>query len=106
MDIKTNENGGVLTVSLHGELDHHGAAAARRDIDALIERTSPKKVVLRLSEVYFCDSSGLGLIMGRYKKALSAGAAFSVGDPSAAVERIMQLAGLGEIIKTERSGAL
>ena len=106
MEIKTHEKDGVLTVCLRGELDHHGAVTARQEIDAVIERTSPKKVVLSLGEVCFCDSSGLGLIMGRYKKAASVGATLAVGDPSAAVERIMRLAGLTEIIKTERSGVL
>lgn len=106
MEITTKENDGVLTVSLNGELDHHGAAAARREIDAIIEGTSPKRVVLGLDKINFCDSSGLGLIMGRYKKALSVGAVLTIADPSAAVERIIKLAGLTEIIKTERSGVL
>ncbi|MBQ3081285.1 MAG: anti-sigma factor antagonist [Clostridia bacterium] len=106
MEITTNEKDGVLTVSLKGELDHHGAVAARQDIDAAISRTSPKKVVLVLDRVNFCDSSGLGLIMGRYKKALSVGATLTVADPSEAVERIIKLSGLTEIIKTERSGVL
>jgi len=104
MDIKNTMQNGVLTVSLQGELDHHGAVDVRRDIDALIDSARPKKVVLCLKDVYFCDSSGLGLIMGRYKKTAAMGAVLTVGDPSAAVERIMRLAGLDKLIKTERSG--
>ncbi len=103
MEIKTKEANGVITVSLAGELDHHGAASVRQEIDALFENARPKKAVLCLKDVYFCDSSGLGLIMGRYKKARTLGAEFAVADPSAATERIMKLAGLGTVIKTERS---
>lgn len=106
MEIKTSKHVDVLTVELSGELDHHGAASIRREIDALIEGTSPKKVRLCLSDVYFCDSSGLGLIMGRYKKTVGAGAEFAVLDPSEAVERIIRISGLEKIIKTERSVAL
>ena len=106
MEIKTKLVDGVLTVALLGELDHHGAVAARRDIDKLIEDSAPSKVVLRLDGIYFCDSSGLGLIMGRYKKALSVGAVLTVDEPSAAVDRMIKLAGLNQLIKTERSGAL
>ncbi len=101
MEITAKENTGVLTVRLLGELDHHGAARARQEIDAIIEETAPRKVVLDLGDVYFCDSSGLGLIMGRYKKARSLGAELVIGEASGAVERIMALAGLGAIIKIE-----
>lgn len=93
----------VLTVSLRGELDHHGAAAARQGIDRLIALSGAKKVVLELSGVCFCDSSGLGLLMGRYRAATVAGAAFGVKDPSPAVERMIRLAGLDRLIKIERS---
>ncbi len=103
MNITNSLQGGVLTVSLCGELDHHGAAEVRKSIDAAIDRESPKKLRLRLAEVQFCDSSGLGLIMGRYRKARSAGAEITVCDPSAAVEKIMRLAGLDKLIKIERS---
>ena len=93
----------TLTVSLTGELDHHGAAASRKAIDGLILDQQPKKVVLELKSVHFCDSSGLGLLMGRYKTALSIGAVLTVKDPSPPVTRIMRLAGLDKLIKTERS---
>lgn len=103
MNITSNMRLGVLTVSLWGELDHHGASDVRKNIDAAIERESPTKLRLQLTDVHFCDSSGLGLIMGRYKKARSVGADISVLDPSAAVEKIMRLAGLDKLIKIERS---
>lgn len=95
---------GTLTLSLTGELDHHGAAAARERLDKEIEAVRPKKVVLCLRDVHFCDSSGLGLLMGRYNTARQVGAVLYVKDPSPPVWRIMSLAGLDKLIKTERSG--
>ena len=103
MRFTKNMENGVLTVTLYGELDHHGAFEVRSGIDAAIDSEHPQKVVLRLSEVHFCDSSGLGLLMGRYRKALLAGVPLAVLDPSEAVARIMRLAGLDKLIKTERS---
>lgn len=93
----------TLTLSLTGELDHHGAAATRKAMDAVILEQQPKKVVLELKDVQFCDSSGLGLLMGRYKTALTVGAVLTVKEPSPPVSRIMKLAGLDKLIKTERS---
>ncbi len=103
MQYESKTENGVLTVTLTGELDHHAAASARDGIDMIIDRERPRAVRLDLESVYFCDSSGLGLLMGRYKKARRLGATLSVLDPSAAVERIMRLAGLDKLIKTERS---
>lgn len=103
MNVANSMCGDVLTLSLSGELDHHGAAEARRRIDAIIDESAPKKLVLSLTDIRFCDSSGLGLIMGRYKKARSVGADICVADPSPAVEKIMRLAGLDKLIKIERS---
>lgn len=102
METESRLEDGVLTLRLKGELDHHGAASVRKNADAEIEKTRPKKVVLCLSEVCFCDSSGLGLIMGRYRKAKEQGAVLTLGDPSPSVERMVRLAGLDRLIKTER----
>lgn len=103
MNVANSMCDGVLTVSLSGELDHHGAARARQQIDALIDKELPKKLCLQLADIRFCDSSGLGLIMGRYKKAKSIGADIAVSSPSREVEKIMRLAGLDKLIKIERS---
>ena len=55
--------GDRLTVSVGGEIDHHGAAPLRDGIDALIWEYRPKHLYLDMSGVEFMDSSGLGLIM-------------------------------------------
>lgn len=103
MILTENLKDGTLTVCLKGEMDHHGAAAVRQDVDELIIRSKPRKAVLVLSDINFCDSSGLGLIMGRYKTAVRVGATLSVMDPSPPVERMIKLAGMDKLIKIERS---
>lgn len=103
MKIKSDMQNGVLTVGLSGELDHHGAAEVRKGIDGIIDEVKPKKLLLELEGVHFCDSSGLGLIMGRYRKAREVGAVATVCNPSDEVEKIMRLAGLDKLITIERS---
>ena len=92
-----------LTVTLYGELDHHGAVSLRSELDRLIERERPRLFALCLSEVSFCDSSGLGLVMGRLKKCASVGASMVIREPSVAVEKILLLAGMDKLIKIERT---
>ncbi|PKM62002.1 MAG: hypothetical protein CVU97_06505 [Firmicutes bacterium HGW-Firmicutes-21] len=93
----------ALEVKLFGEIDHHNAKQAREGIDGLIESTAPKKLFLDLSAITFCDSSGLGLVMGRMKKASLYGTALIIRDPSPAVSRILDIAGMDKLLKIERT---
>ena len=58
--------GETLVVHIGGEIDHHSAVSVRTGIDSKITAERPLKVMLELSAVDFMDSSGLGLIMGRF----------------------------------------
>ena len=95
---------GVLSVKLMGEIDHHSAVGVRADIDSLIFELRPQKIVLDLSEISFMDSSGLGLIMGRYALARDLGCAMALRSPSVAVMKILTLAGMERMIKIEKDG--
>ena len=57
----------TVTARLSGEIDHHIAPAIRGEIDAKCESRRPKRLILDFSGVGFMDSSGIGLIMGRYR---------------------------------------
>ena len=65
--MKTSLNGGTLTVFLDGEIDHHSAPSVRNTVDEAVMTQSPSRLALDFSSVSFMDSSGIGLIMGRYK---------------------------------------
>ena len=96
-------DGGVLEVKLVGEIDHHSAVSVRSDIDGLIFDLRPQKVVLDLSEISFMDSSGLGLIMGRYALIKDLGGSLSLRAPTVAVMKILSLACMERMIKIEKS---
>lgn len=97
------KNDEVLEVKLMGEIDHHSAVSVRSDIDGLIFEERPKKVVLDLSEISFMDSSGLGLIMGRYSLIKDLGGTLSLRAPTQAVMKILTLAGMERMIKIEKT---
>ena len=94
---------GVLEIKLVGEIDHHSAVAVRSDIDELIFDLRPQKMILDLSEISFMDSSGLGLIMGRYALIKDFGGTLSLRAPTVAVMKILTLAGMERMIKIEKS---
>lgn len=97
----TNEE--VLEIKLIGEIDHHSAVRVRADIDGLIFEARPQKVALDLSNISFMDSSGLGLIMGRYTLIKELGGSLVLRSPSSAVMKILSLAGMERIVKIEKT---
>ena len=91
-------DGDKLAVFLSGEIDHHSCIQIRQDVDAEILKTHPNEIVLDFGKVTFMDSSGIGLIMGRYKLASGYGAQVTVTEASGYLRRVMRLAGLDSIV--------
>lgn len=98
---RLDEENNTLTISFCGEIDHHMAFSIREQIDEMLKNKRPRILVLDLKNVYFMDSSGLGLIMGRYSLMEKLGGLLVVKNPSGRVKKIINLAGLERIIKIE-----
>ena len=95
------EEGNILKVTLGGEIDHHNAVAIRSEIDGQILSRHPQKTVLDLSGIDFMDSSGIGLVMGRYTKMKAIGGELCVLDPNERIFKIFKMAGLEKIVSVE-----
>lgn len=92
-----------LLVHIGGEIDHHSAVEVRTEVDARILAERPTRVMLELSAVDFMDSSGLGLIMGRFALVKQYGGTLCVLDPSAAVMKMIRLAGMERMVTILKS---
>ena len=101
-EIKTVNNGQRMTIILEGDIDHHNARGIRSKIDTKVFLSHPDELVLDLSRVSFMDSSGLGLILGRYTKAVELGISFKVANPTPQIKRILDLAGTERLITIEK----
>ena len=93
--------GSILSIHIRGEIDHHTASAIRRGIDETLFEKRPKKLILDLSAVGFMDSSGLGLIMGRYSVMKELGGEMTVWNPSKETRTILNLAGMERLVRIE-----
>ena len=89
----------TVTVQLEGELDHCSADRIRASLEALIEDTNVKRLVIDLGKLTFMDSSGIGVIIGRYRTLIRRNGSVAVKNPSAAIDRIFQMSGLYRIIE-------
>ncbi|MBO2945080.1 anti-sigma F factor antagonist [Paenibacillus sp. F411] len=88
----------VLIVRLSGELDHHTADLVRMQLDEAISRRQTEHLVLSFKELEFMDSSGLGVILGRYKIIKQKGGKMAVCDVKPAVYRLLEMSGLFKIM--------
>ena len=90
---------GELRVVLHGEINRLSAVFVRQEIDEKIQELRPQNLVLDLADAPFIDSSGLGLIMGRYQRMQELGGTLTVANPSAEHQKIFKAAGLNKLVK-------
>ncbi len=88
-----------IVAYISGEIDHHSAKEIREVIDCAAERTSPKMLVLDFRGVTFMDSSGIGLVMGRYKLMSSLGGELEVVNVNSHIKKVMKISGLDNLAK-------
>ncbi len=94
MNVKTVFDCGELTALLFGDIDHHSAREMRQTIDADIERYHPGRLALDFRKVRFMDSSGIGLIMGRYRLMKLTGGSVSLKNVPPTLQRLIDLSGV------------
>lgn len=93
----------TLVVSISGELDMLVADQLRDEIDKRLESASIRTLVLNFEKVSFIDSSGLGVIIGRYKKVSARQGRMYIVGASASVEKILQFSGINKLVPLYRS---
>lgn len=91
-----------LTATLRGEIDHHSAKSVREEIDHAMYLYRPKILALDLSGISFMDSSGLGLILGRYTKQKALGGKLVLANPTPAIWKLLTLSGADKLCPIER----
>ena len=98
MQIKSRVSKNVLYVLLCGELDEHSATYTRITLDEMFDKPDFNKIVIDLSELSFMDSTGIGVLIGRYKKMKDKSVPIYIANPSVHAEKIFKMTGLYEIM--------
>ena len=98
MNIKHKIYNNTMYVMLIGELDEYSASYARNNLDLIFSEKSFNQVIIDLSELEFMDSTGIGVLIGRYKKLKNLKVPIYICNPSSHVEKIFQMTGLYEIM--------
>lgn len=93
--------GKTLWIRMPGELDHHSARQICQRADKLVKERDIREIVFDFSKTVFCDSSGIGMLMGRYKIMKALGGSVRVVEAQERVRRILMLSGIMKIISVE-----
>ena len=104
MPVRIEKNKNLTTAFLSGEIDHHSSAFLREEIDKAVNVVMPRELCLDFMHVSFMDSSGIGLVMGRYKLMHAIGGKLTVRGVNASTMKVMKLAGLDLLAKIDCKG--
>lgn len=95
MKLQGSRRGDNLYIYLTGELDEHSVAALRENADRLIdENAGLSRAIFNLAGLRFMDSTGIGFLIGRYKKLKKYGMQMYLEDPETNADKILSLSGL------------
>lgn len=100
MEITTQIHKGVLIVRFSGEFDMHTADQFKETVDACLHESGLKDILIHWENVSFIDSSGIGVLLGRYKKVTHAGGKIVLVGLQEPVKKILELSGMLDIMKS------
>jgi len=98
MQVKSRIYNNILYIALCGELDEHSSVYTRMTLDEVLGKTIAKQIIIDLSELNFMDSTGIGVLIGRYKKMKEKNVPIYICNPSIQAERIFKMTGLYDIM--------
>ena len=88
-----------LTIFLPEDVDHHNAEEIKREADRLIDREHIRYIIFDFADTGFMDSSGIGVIMGRYKKVYMMGGEVWAVHTNERMRKILTMSGVMKIMQ-------
>lgn len=102
MNVRLEYASGTLIAKISGEIDHHTTNRLREILDRELMEKSIKNLILDFNDVTFMDSSGIGVIVGRYKKIDALGGKMMIIRASEQVDKILELSGIKRILACKK----
>lgn len=97
MKYQVQEN--CLTIFLPSDVDHHNAEEIKKEADHLIDKEHIRYIIFDFADTSFMDSSGIGVIMGRYKKVYMMGGEIWAVHASDRMKKILTMSGVMKIMQ-------
>ena len=97
MPVTIEINGDTMVARLSGELDHHHTQKLREEIDRNVQKERPARLALDFAGVEFMDSSGIGLVLGRYRLMQEMNGKLVLRAMPPHIRRVMRVAGIASL---------
>ena len=91
----------LLILKITEEIDHHSCEKIKKRADYEIQIHIPKKVIFDFENVNFMDSSGIGMVIGRYKMVSMFGGKTSMINVKPAIKKVFEMSGILKLIPIE-----
>jgi stage II sporulation protein AA (anti-sigma F factor antagonist) len=105
MEIQSSTDKNSTYIYFIGELDEYSSTITRSKVDKIIDLVKQNQsVVFDFSKTTFMDSTGIGVLLGRYKKLKKLGLKGYVSNPSFQVDKILQISGIYDIMPKYKRG--
>ncbi len=96
------KTGNILKVRVPAEVDHCFADEVRDEVDRRLQTEEIRELQFDFKDTVFMDSSGIGLLMGRYKLLRSLGGSVRIIQAGERIQKILMLSGIHKIIPIEK----
>ena len=104
MKVEYNTASKQLLLKITEEIDHHTCEKIRKRADYEIQIHIPRKVIFDFEKVNFMDSSGIGMIIGRYKLVSMFGGNMTMINVKPNVKKVFEMSGVLKLIPLEEIG--
>ena len=105
LKVSSQPQGDQVIVTASGEIDLYTAPALQAELAAVLGGGHPVRVVVDLSGVEFCDSTGMNVLLSAMKRARERGRALDLAGPQPAVRKVLQVTGLDSVFNVVEDSA-
>jgi anti-sigma B factor antagonist len=95
--VSSRSQGDHVVIALAGEIDLYTAPRLQSELTSALSATEPARVIVDMSAVEFCDSTGMNVLLAAHRLAAERGGDFALAAPRAAVRKILEVTGLNAV---------
>ncbi|WP_458407273.1 STAS domain-containing protein [Anaerotignum sp.] len=103
MELNFKKKNKTIIILISGEIDHHTSKELRRQTESALAQMGGRNIVFGFENVNFMDSSGIGMMIGRYKQLQALGGRIAIACANEKVLQIIKLSGLERLLPTFES---
>lgn len=103
MELKFRKKSKTILIWVKGEIDHHTSKELRQQTETALAQMGGRNIIYDFENVTFMDSSGIGMMIGRYKQLQVLGGRIAIANSNEKISEIIEISGLRKILPSYHS---